>query len=350
MKEIIPEIRIEGIEVPFTKGAYTSTGGLTAATLQFTLPTSFGGFKKLWNKEVTFYLNSYDNKPLYRGYVKRIKEDFNDITLYTQDVIGYMVLGGDDEKAKIALTDRENLDGLTIGNAIAKAIKLANLDGKIKTDYIGDTTPVISSSRPPLRGTMGIKAIIKELMSRAIDNSGSIPRTNILKVFDDGTNSQLAIELEKDLDSAEIKHNFTEYDNIENLRIINKKVPTIIIVNGKGKVKSTFTHESAIDAYDRNYLEVTNKSLESPAACKEFAQEIFRANLQSQYEYSIKTHDGAYLVENDVVRVDTEDPKFSGNYRVRGKKIAFGSDSFTIGLNINKKPPTLTEFVSRQDN
>ena len=349
MKKIIPEIRIEGIEVPFTKGAYTSTGGLTAATLQFTLPTSFGGFKKLWNKEITFYLNSYDNKPLFRGYIKRLKEDFNEVTIYAQDVIGYMVLGGDNEKAKIALTDRENLDGLTIGNAIRKAIKLANLDTKIKTDYIGDTTPLISSSRPPLRGTMGVKDIISTLISRAIDNSSTIPRANIVKVFDDGNNSQLAIELEEDLDSAEIKHTFTEYDNIENIRIINKKIPTIIIVNGNG-VSATFTHESAIAALDRNYLEVTNNALESPAACKEFAQEIFRANLETQYEYSIKTHDGIYLVENDVIRVDTVDPKFSGNYRVRGKKIAFSANSFSVGLNINKKPPTLLEFISQQDN
>jgi len=110
VNEIIPEIRIEGREVPFSRGAYTSTGGLTAATLEFTLPRTFGGFKKLWNKEVTFYPNSYDNKPIFRGYIKRIKEDFNTLTLYAQDVIGYMVLGGDSEKAKVSLTDRENID------------------------------------------------------------------------------------------------------------------------------------------------------------------------------------------------------------------------------------------------
>ena len=350
MNEIIPEIRIEGREVPFTRGAYTSTGGLTAATLEFTLPRTFGGFKKLWNKEVTFYPNSFDNKPLFRGYIKRMKEDFNSITLYAQDVIGYMVLGGDDEKAKISLTNDENIDGLTIGNAIRKAIKLANLDSKIKTDYIGDTTPLISSSQSPLRGTKGLKDIIKELMGRAVDSSSDIPRTNIIKVFDDGTSSQLTIELESDLDTAQVKHTFTEYDNINNLRIVNKKTPTIVIVNGYNKVVGKFEHESAITALDRNYLEVTNNNLKSPAECKDFAQKIFRANLENQYEYSISSAEGLYLVENDVIRVETEDPRFSGNYRVRGKKIAFGSNSFTVGLNINKKPPTLVEFIAQQDN
>ena len=349
MNEIIPEVRIEGREVPFTRGAYTSTGGLTAATLEFTLPRTFGGFKKLWNKEVTFYPNSYDNKPLFRGYIKRIKEDFNSVTLIAQDVIGYMVLGGDSEKAKVSLTDRENVDGLTIGNAIRKTIKLANLDIKIKTDYIGDTTPLVSSSQPPIRGTMGVLEIIKKLMVRAVDDSISVPRSNILKVFDDGINSQLTIELESDLDTTQIKHVFTEFDNINNLRIVNKKTPTIVIVNGDNVV-GKFEHESAIDALDRTYLEVTNDNLKSPAECREFAQKIFRANLETQYEYSISSAEGIYLMENDVIRVETEDPRFSGNYRVRGKKIAFGSNSFTVGLNINKKPPTLVEFIAQQDN
>jgi hypothetical protein len=349
MNEIIPEIRIEGKIVPFTKGAYTSTGGLTAATLEFTIPRTYGGFKKLWNKEVTFYPHEYDNKPLFRGYIKRLKEDFNQVTIYAQDVIGYMVLGGDEEKAKVSLTDDSNIDGLTIGNAIRKVIKLANLDSKIKTDFIGDTSPLVSSSQSIIRGTKGVKEIIKELLGTAVDNSGAIPRANIIKVFDDGSSSQLAIELESDLDDTEIKHIFSEYTNINNLRIVNKKIPTIVIVEGDGVV-GKFEHESAIEALDRNYLEVQNDNLKSPAECRDFAQKVFRANLDTQYEYSISSQEGLYLAENDVIRVETADPKFSGNYRVRGKKIAFGPNSFTIGLNINKKPPTLVEFIAQQDN
>ena len=38
MQKIIPSILIEGRKTDFIKGAYTNTGGLRAATLQFTLP------------------------------------------------------------------------------------------------------------------------------------------------------------------------------------------------------------------------------------------------------------------------------------------------------------------------
>ena len=172
----------------------------------------------------------------------------------------------------------------------------------------------------------------------------------MVKIVDDGSSSQLVIELESDLDSTEVKHVFTEYNNITNLKIINRKVPTIVIVNGGNGVKGTFSHDTAIEAFDRNYLEVTNEALTSPAECKDFAQKLFRANLTTQYEYGIETFEGVYLDENDVVRVETEDPKFSGNYRVRGKKINFSPSSFSIGLNINRKPPTLAEYINQQDN
>ena len=350
MNEITPEVRIEGVAVDYLEGQYQNTGGLTAATLQFKLPITYAGYKHLWNKEVEFYLKESDAKPIFRGYIKRLKEDFNTIEVFAQDVLGYMVKGGNPEKAKVALTDKDNIDGLSAANAIRKAISMALLNTKVGTDIIGDTTPIVSSSRPPLRGTLSILDIIKQMVSRAVDNSGTIPRPNIVKVVDDGSTSQLVIELESDLDSTEIKHVFSEYDNITDLKIINRKVPTIVIVNGADGIKGTFSHDTAVEAFDRNYLEVTNTALRSPAECKDFAQKLFRANLTTQYEYGIETFEGAYLSENDVIRVETEDQKFSGNYRVRGKKITFSPSSFSVGLNINRKPPTLAEYISQQDN
>jgi len=350
MNKLTPKITIDGETAIFLKGALTSTGGLRAASLQFTLPLKYAVEKNLWNKEVLFYLDEKNSSPLFRGYVKRIKETLNEIEVIAQDSIGYLVLGGSADQAIISLTDKENLDGLTVGNAIRKAISMANLSSKIGTDYIGDTTPLISSSRPPLRGTMSVLDIIKELISRAVDDSGTLPRPNIAKLIDDGSKSQLVIELESDLENGEVIQKFSEEENILAIKIINKKIPTVIVVNGKNAVKGKYTHTSALEAYDANYLEVTNEALESPAACKDFAQKIFRANLQTQYEYGIDTVDGYYLNENDIIHIKTNEKEYSGNYRVRGKKLAFTTGGFTVGLNINRKPPSLAEYIKQQDN
>ena len=185
-----------------------------------------------------------------------------------------------------------NLDGLTVGAAIKKALELAKLDTKLGTAFIGDTSPLQNSVSEPFRGRYSVLDIIKELLAKSINLNSALPRPNIAKIIDDGTISQLVIELESDLDNDVVKHTYTEYDNIIELNIINRKVPTVITVEGDG-VFGTFTHESAMSAYDRNFLNVSNDALKSPAACRDFAQKLFQANLKVQYEYGYRSARGS---------------------------------------------------------
>ena len=350
MLEITPKILIEGKEIDYFEGNYQRNGQLKPSVITFRMPLTEGLNKKLWNKEVLLYIDESDTLPIFRGWIKRVKESYNDIEIYAEDAFGYMVKGGDQEVAVVALTDAVNIDGLTTGAALTKLLELAKLDTKIKTDIIGDTTPVVNTVNKPFRGSFNPLDILKQLLSRAVDNSATIPRPNIARLIDDGSNSQLIIELESDVETGTIAHTYTEHDNIIDLSIINRKVPTVIVVNGANKSKGTYTHDSAISAYDRNYLEVTNTNLLSPAACKDFAQKLFRANLKVQFEYSFSTFEGLYLEENDVIKIITDEPEYAGNYRVLGKKISFSPDTFSLSLTINRKPPTLAEYIASLDN
>ena len=350
MLELTPKIFIDGIEIDFISAGLSQQGSLKAGQLDFTIPTSTGVGLNFWNKEVTLYFNSSDGVPLFRGWIKRVKENYNEIQIHAEDAIGYLLKGGDAENAKIALDDSNNLDGLTGGAAIIKAIELAKLDTKIKTDFLGDTNPLISTSSEPIRGTFTVIDIIKRVLSKAVNtDTTDLPRPNIAKLIDDGTNSQLVIELEADVNNSVISHLYTEYDNITNLSIINRKIPTVIIVNGNG-VKGTFIHDSAIDALDRSYLEVNNNDLLSPAQCKDFAQKIFKANLATQYEYTFETFEGIYLPENSVIRIITGEDEYDGNYRVLGRNISFSPSSYKMSVLINRKPPTLAEYINTRDN
>jgi hypothetical protein len=350
MSEITPSIKIDGKEIDYFQGDYQRNGQLTPSVLTFKMGIKENVTKKLWNKEVVLFLNNTDTTPIFRGWIKRVKENFDDLEIYAEDALGYMLKGGEQGVAVVNLTDTNNIDGLTAGAAVKKLLELAKLDTKLKTDIVGDTKPVVSTVSKPFRGSYNPLDIIKQLISSAVDNSATIPRPNIARIIDDGQYSQFLIELESDIDNGTIVHTYTEQDNIIGLDIINKKVPTVIVVNGANNVAGTFTHESAISAYDRNYLEVTNNNLFSPAACKDFAQKLFRANLKVQYEYSFRTFEGAYLEENDVIQIITDEPEYSGNYRVLGKKISFSPTSYTIGLTINRKPPTLSEYIASLDN
>jgi len=350
MTEIIPRVCIDGREVDFLKGAYVNPGSMSAATISFELSVSEGVTKKLWNKEVTLYLNQNDTVPLFRGWIKRTKPTFNTITIMAEDGLGYMVRGGEREKAKVVLDNFTNIDGLTVGTAIKKLLEISKLNNKVKTDYIGDTSPKISSSSLYIRGEVGVMDAIQSLLQKAINTEGNIPRPNVAKLIDDGINSQLVIELESDLDSDVIVHTFTEHDNIVKIDIVNRKIPTVITVIGKDGVSGRFTHDTALEAYDRNFLQATNDTLKSPAECRDFAMKLFEANLKLQYEYAIQVLEGAYLSENEVIRVQTDEPEYAGNYRVIGKMINFSPTGFSIGLSINKKPPTLAEYIASRDN
>jgi len=351
MTRISPRIAIEGRGVDYLKGDYKLDGGLKSATLTFSIPTQENSNRKLWNKEVTFFLNPEDTTPIFRGWIKRLKEDFNEIQIHAEDALGYLIKGGEQSEAIVALTEESNIDGLTVGAAVKKLFELGNLDTKLGTSMIGNTTPVIGVTQgEPIRGTRKIMEVIKELLSRVVDNSATLPRPNIARLIDDGSMSQFIIELESDIDTDPIVHIYNEWNNIIDISILKRKVPTVVVVNGANNVKGTFTHDSAIAAYDRTYLEVSNADLKSGAECKDFAQKIFRANLKNQYEYKITTMEGAYLNENDVININTDNDDFSGTYRIIGKQISFSPKDYKIGISINRKPPTLAEYILSRDN
>ena len=316
------------------------------------MPLQYAGRKKLWNKEVTFFMNEFDSTPMFRGWIKRTNPDFNSIEIHAEDALGYMLKGGEQGVAKVVLTDTDNIDGLSAGAAIIKLITKAKLDTKLKTDMIGNTSPVVGSTDSPIRGNIKVLDIIKRFLAKAVNTTGTLPRANIARIVDDGDNSQFIIELESDTTSStvHIAHVFTEKDNITDISIIDRKIPTVITVKGKNGVLGTFTHDSAITALDRNYFEVSNDSVKSPAEAKEFAFKVFNTNLSLQYEYGMKSTEGLYLEENDIIRIETDDPEFSGNYRILGKDIGFKPDSFSLSLSINKRPPVLSEYIASLDN
>jgi hypothetical protein len=351
VQQVTPKITIEGVEVDFIQCQYKLPGILSSASLDFTLPLEIAGTESLWNKEVTLYIDKGDSKPVFRGWINRTKKTLNDISIFAEDAIGYMIKGGAETTAEVKLDDQDNLDGLTPGAAIIKLINLAKLTDKVGTDFIGDTNPIVGSvQKTPIRGTKKVMDVIKTLLQKPIYLADQdLPRINIAKLIDDGSKSQLVIELEADLENTNISKVYTEEHNIVNLNIIERKIPNYIVVNGNNNVKGTFSHDGAITALDRNYLTVTNNNLDSPAECVEFGARLYQANISNRYEYGIQVTEGLYLSENEVIRIETDNPKFSGNYRVVGKSINF-TDTITLGITINKKPPTLAEYISSRDN
>ena len=77
-----------------------------------------------------------------------------------------------------------------------------------------------------------------------------------------------------------------------------------------------------------------------------------KSNWRRSWEQRERIREGTNqldLKENDIILINTDDPEFSGKYRIIGKSISFGS-SFSIKLTINRRPPVLSEYLASLDN
>ena len=340
MPAISPEIYIDGQLTDFTAGTLTKSGQTTAGILAFTIPGDDVSFRNLWNKEVTFYLNKNDPYPMFRGYVinTQLNENVN-VRIRATDALGFLT-GRD--RARVTLDDSNNIDGYTIGAALKRMLEMANIT-KIGTDFLGDTNPVTMIEKK--RGSVFILDTINDSLNKVLNTeSTEFPLNNFLGVKDDGQKSQLYFDTEANIETATPVKLF-DYNNIISFNVQNRDIPTIITVQGNN-VNATFKHDSAVNAYGEHFLNVNNNELTSNAACLNFAQQLFLENIKAKYEYTLDTYDGAYLEENDVIRIIDDSTEVNGVFRIIGKTLKFGASQYSVSLTINKQPPIISQFLA----
>ncbi len=334
------EVYLNGKLVDFLTANLKKQGGNTATGFDFVLPKEDASFRKFWNQEVLFFINKSDSYPAFRGRViSTVVVGEREVKFECADALGFLT---GNYKAQVTLDDSNNIDGLSPAASVKKLIKMASLNDIIGTDYIGETNPVIQMDI--LRGTFSIMEIIKGILSKVL-TSDTTPRENLIRVTDDGSKSQLVFETKKDVNTVNPVKTYTYEDNIVGFKVNDRKIPTTIIVRGAQGMRATFRHSSAASSLGENFLEVSNEQLKSRAACMDWGQKIFNANLNSQFEYILDTFDGLYLEPNDVIKIIDDKTDTSGNYTVVGKSLSCGANTFRLQLTINKRPPILSNFT-----
>jgi len=340
MQAISSKVFLNGESVDFISADLKTQGGFSATGFSFVLPKEDTSFRKYWNQEVLFYVDKSDTYPMFRGRVSNVVyAGERNVKFNCVDALGYLT---GHYKAQVTLDNDNNVDGMSAGATIRALIKMANLNDIVGTDYIGDTNPIIQM--PPLRGTYEIMSIVKTALSRVLTGD-TIPKENIIKVQDDGTKSQLVFEVKKDVDTTTVVKDYDYNNNIISFKVNDRKIPTNVVVQGAGGMRATFRHSSAAAALGESFLTVSNSDLKSRAACVDWGQKVFNANLKDQYEYILDTFDGVYLEPNDVISINDKKTDTSGNYGIIGKSLSCGANTFRLQLTINKKPPILSDFI-----
>ena len=340
MLPLSSKVVLNNESVDFLTADLKMQGGFSATGFSFVLPKEDTSFRKYWNQEVLFYVDKSDAYPMFRGRVSNVVYmGERNVQFDCVDALGYLT---GHYKVRVTLDDDNNVDGMSAGSTIKTLIKMSNLSDVVGTDYIGDTNPIIQM--PVLRGTYEIMNVIKIALNKVLTGD-TTPRDNIIKVQDDGNKSQLIIDVKQDVDTASVVKHYDYNNNIISFKVNDRKIPTSIVVNGAQGMRATFRHSSAAAALGESFLTVSNPDLKSRAACMDWGQKVFNANLKSQYEYILDTFDGIYLEPNDVISIYDEKTDTSGNYTIIGKSLSCGANSFRLQLTINKRPPILSEFI-----
>jgi hypothetical protein len=340
MQPTSSEVYLDGKSVDFITANLKKQGGTTATGFDFVLPKEDASFRKFWNKEVLFFINKSDSYPAFRGRViSTVAAGDREVQFQCADALGFLT---GNYKAEVTLDNSKNIDGLTPGASVKKLIAIANLQDIIGTDMLGETNPIIQMD--VLRGTYSIMDIIKKILKEVLTGD-STPRENIIRVVDDGNKSQLVFETKKDVDTVQPVKTYTYDDNIISFKVTDRKIPTTVIVQGDIGIRATFRHSSAASAFGENFITVVNNQLKSRAACMDWGQKVYNANLNTQFEYILDTFDGLYLEPNDVIKIIDDKTDTSGNYTVVGKSISCGANTFRLQLTINKRPPILSTFI-----
>ena len=334
------EVYLNGKLVDFITANLKKQGGNTATGFDFVLPKEDASFRKFWNKEVLFFINKSDAYPAFRGRViSTIIVGEREVKFECADALGFLT---GNYQAQVTLDNSNNIDGLSPAASVRRLIEMASLNDIIGTDYIGETNPIIQMGI--LRGTFTIMDIIKSILSKVL-TSDTTPRENIIRVVDDGSKSQLVFETKKDVNTVNPVKTYTYQDNIIGFKVNDRKIPTSIVVQGATGIRATFRHSSAASALGNNFLTVSNQQLKSRAACMDWGQKVYNANLKTQFEYILDTFDGLYLEPNDVIKIIDDKTDTSGNYTVVGKSLSCGANTFRLQLTINKRPPILSNFT-----
>jgi hypothetical protein len=343
MKETTSRITISGKPLDFIDATLKNSGDMSASQLSIAVAGEHKSFRKYYGNEVIAYLNQEDTYPFFRGYVMNIEiMGEKGVRLIALDALGWLT---GHQKATVFVTDSSNIDGYTVGGALKKLVKLANLDSKVGTDYIGDTSPIVTV-RNNTRGKVEILEWLKKVIGGAIDvTTSDLPRPNTVLVRDDGQKGQINIELVSDIDNSRAVHKFNR-QNLINYNVKARKIPTTITVDGANGLRGTYRNASAALAYGENFKNIRNDNMKSPAACVDFGRKVFDANVSNQYEIVIETFEGAYLLPNDVISIEVEESDISGKYRIIGKDVNFSPNKYSVTLSINRRPPILSDFIA----
>ena len=309
------------------------------------LPRELASYS-LNNKELVIFLNegSYDNKAIFRGYIKQTKLSEKDVTVTAYDP--RILISGKDA-FPVVIDDNENFDGHTLTQFIHNYItdKVNTNETLIGLDLLSETNPKLLMRG--FRTDLSVPyQVMQDSLSQAIrDSDIENPIDYEFIMIDDGLKSNIVLQEKRLLtDTASMK--FDLLDGITQLSYDRKPVPNFALVKGN-EIQSKFQFGNMPEGpsgitvsgpYDDRDTAKTAGIIEVMRAQDEVKDVKITCN--KGYDVDLGSIINIYMNQNL-----TDSTDISGNHRVTSKTIDYSNNKCSMSLQLNRKPMKVSNYI-----
>jgi len=332
------KVFVDDEEVNYVQSVtYNSRGNNQLDSLDVRISGSLSASKNYFGKPMTFFLDSNDGVPIFRGFIKDVNTTDTSISLKGVDVRGYLT---SDNINTFTLNDDFNFDGFSLGGFLKSYIDTnINIDKTlIGIDNINDTDPIISLSG--VRGDFKPYDLVKQMLNDRIDDTKASeqPLRYQMTTVDDGVYSHIKFVQEK-LKSSYPSITLSEEEGI--ISYSYKKRPKKFKAHYQNR---TFSYGSSLSSSFGTKYDIDKEI--PPADAEEMARKMLLADLNENIEITLNCNRGFDLNINDLVNIDLKNQDIDGIHKVVGKNISVGS-SFKFKLKLSKQRQSVSKYLNQ---
>ena len=337
----IPKIYIGNREIPeFSSVSLQVPGNNQVSSLKLVIDAPEYQDAHLFNQKLRFFLGEggAESKPIFEGYIKEFSPGDTSIGITAYDA--RIFLSGQDAEP-IIITDKDNYDGYTAVQFISDIItKTLNTSGTIiDISALSDTEPAITLTGYRTKGRTAYSIFLEFIEKVVNDDNPKEP----LEWYVTMEGNKLVVGKRQSIADGHRSYTLSYMDGLQGLSY-NKRIPANKATSVKGNSIGSFQ-------YGNSPMGVVGKSATPPPHITENAELSNYARISVMKEFNENKEITARVSRcfdvgiESMIYLSVPEKEVRGNHRVTSKNIQVQGDSVSCTLGLDKRSPTLGDFV-----
>lgn len=340
----IPKIYIGKREITeFSSISLSVPGNNQISSLKLVIDDPEYQDDRLFNQKIRFFLGEggAEAKPIFEGYVKEFSPSDTSISITAYDA--RIFLSGEGAEP-VVITDKDNYDGYTAVQFITDIITktLNTTDTIIDISALSDTDPPVTLTGYRTEGKSAYEIFLQFIKKAINDDTPKEP----LEWFVSMEGNKLIVGQKRSIDEGHRSFILSYMDGLQSLSY-NKRIPAN---RGIATAKSS----RGLFQYGNSPMGKVGKLISPPAGMVDNAELSNYARIQIMKEWKESKEITARVsrcfdigIEN-MIYLSVPEKEVRGNHRVTSKNIRVQGSSVSCTLGLDKRSPTMGDYVERK--